>query len=106
MNVHFSVFSTKVISWVDNIKIHGGIAYGVFRVSKKDYDFNIQKCKKFSNSPMNSLIGINSSFGGQQVLGSIECVLHKSKKESEKEYLLFYKSEDSCCTVKYIAIIN
>jgi len=106
MGVNFSILSTKVENWRDTIGLFGGGVSGVFHVSRKDYDLNIQKCKKYSNSPVNSSIGVNSSFGGQQVLGSIECVLHKSKIESEKEYLLFYKSEGSCCTVKYIAIIN
>ena len=106
MGVNFSLLSTKVENWRDTIGLFGGDVSGVFHVSRKDYDLNIQKCKKFSNSPVNSAISINSNFGGQQVLGHIECVLHKNKIESENEYLLFYKSESGCCTIKYIAHIN
>lgn len=106
MNVDFSILSTKVFSWKDEIGIHGGIASGVFYVSKKDYDFNIKRCSKISNFPVNDAISLNNSFGDKRELGDIECTLHTDMKISEKEYLLFFKSESNCCFIKYIAIIN
>jgi len=106
MDVNFSIISTKVISWVDNIKIHGGIAYGIFRVSKRDFDANIKYCNKRSNISNNNAKSINGNFGEQQDLGHIECTLYRSRIKSEQEYLLFIKSDEDFLYVKYIAIVN
>ena len=63
MDVNFSLLSTKVENWRDTIGLFGGDVSGVFHVLRKDYDLNIQKCKNFSNSPVNSAISINSNYG-------------------------------------------